>query len=413
LRDIHVLNRDGEFSEPTDVAVSGGRVENVGSRGKSSENRSFDCSDLWLMPGVFDCHAHLGCFTDDVLAMMEMDVTQWTLEVARNARFLLESGVTTVRDVATATPGIREGMNAGAVPGPQLFVSGPMLSQTGGHGDGFIPSTGTDAIGGFLTPDFQGRPPYLVDGEDDVRLTVRKLLRSGVDWVKICTTGGLLSSGLDHPRKPEMTDLEIETAVFEAGRAGVPVAAHAYGGSGIDSAVAAGVRSIEHGIFLSEEQAARMAEAGCWLVPTLSVFYELEELGRKGLISQSATDRVAEIMPSVGEAVAIARSAGVRMALGTDRVEQGPNLREIKLMRDSGLTEREALLAATSGGAELCGVTDRGRIEAGMVFDAIVLDRDPSDLEVFAEDRPVTGVFQNGIAVVQHERLGRNRRTVA
>jgi imidazolonepropionase-like amidohydrolase len=288
-----------------------------------------------------------------------------------------------------------------------------MLSQTGGHGDGFIPSTGTDAIGGFLTPDFQGRPPYLVDGEDDVRLTVRKLLRSGVDWVKICTTGGLLSSGLDHPRKPEMTDLEIETAVFEAGRAGVPVAAHAYGGSGIDSAVAAGVRSIEHGIFLSEEQAARMAEAGCWLVPTLSVFYELEELGRKGLISQSATDRVAEIMPSVGEAVAIARSAGVRMALGTDRVEQGPNLREIKLMRDSGLTEREALLAATSGGAELCGVTDRGRIEAGMVFDAIVLDRDPSDLEVFAEDRPVTGVFQNGIAVVQHERLGRNRRTVA
>jgi imidazolonepropionase-like amidohydrolase len=288
-----------------------------------------------------------------------------------------------------------------------------MLGQTGGHGDGFIPSTGTEAVGGFLTPDFHGRPPYLVDGEDDVRLTVRKLLRSGVDWVKICTTGGLLSSGLDHPRKPEMTDLEIETAVFEAGRAGVPVAAHAYGGSGIDSAVAAGVRSIEHGIFLTEEQAVGMAESGCWLVPTLSVFYELEELGRNGLVSQSVADRVAEIMPAVGEAIAIAKAAGVRLALGTDLVEQGPNLNEIRLMRDSGLTEGEALLAATSGGAELCGVTDRGRIEAGMVFDAIILDRDPSDLEVFGTDRPVTGVFQNGIAVLRHERLSGSSRTGA
>ena len=405
VREVRVLDERGDFTDPRDVRVRGGIIDMVGRDLPATGAPDIDGAGLWLLPGFVDCHAHIGCFTEDVLAMAAMDVTRWTLETARNLRRLLALGITTVRDVATGTPGIRDGVADGCVDGPRLLVSGPALGQTGGHVDGFVPSIGHEAFNGFLMPDYPGRPPYRVDGADEMRRAVRLLLRSGVDWIKICTTGGLLSSGLDHPRKRELTDDEISTAVVEAARAGVSVASHAYGGSGIDAAVELGVRSIEHGLYLTEEQAAMMAERACWLVPTLAVFYELDELARAGSIPESAARRVAEIMPAVGEAVAIARAAGVRIAMGTDLVRQGRNLSEITHLHSAGLTLEESLLAATSGGAELCGLRDRGAIAPGLVFDAVVLDEDPSDVSLFTRDGVVTGVFQGGRAVVPHERV--------
>ncbi len=357
------------------------------------------------MPGVIDCHAHLEFESGSVGDVLDIDITRWSLEVARNGRLVLELGITGVRDVGTSTPGIRDGFEAGCVPGPKLFVSGPPLGQTGGHTDGFVSSTGTEAITGFMIPEYASRPPYLVDGVDEMRKAVRQQLRSGVDWIKIMTTGGLLSTVRDHPMKPELNDEEIAVAVFEAERAGVPVAAHAYGGPGLDAAVRGGVRSIEHGTFLSEAQAAEMAERDCWLVPTLVVCHELDGLAKEGKLDPRSSKRIAEIMPSVGEQVAVAKAAGVKIALGTDLISQGPNLKEIPLMADAGLTAEESLLAATAGGAELCGVKDRGRIAPGQVFDAILLDEDPSDLEVFNRPDGVTGVFQNGVPVKAHERL--------
>jgi imidazolonepropionase-like amidohydrolase len=406
LRGVRALDAGGGFSGPLDVSVRDGIIDRVGNLATGGDATELDAAGLWLMPGIFDCHLHLGCFTDDTLAMAEMDVTRWTLEVARNARLVLELGITSLRDVATATPGIRDAIAAGAVPGPQIQVSGLLTGQTGGHGDGFIASTATEAATGFLVPDYPGRPPSVVDSPDEMRHAVRAQLRSGVDWIKLATTGGLLSNGLDHPRRAELTAEEVAVAVFEGARAGVPVAVHAYGGEGLDIAIAAGVRSIEHGVFLTEEQAAEMARRGCWLVPTLAVFQELDALAHSGLIPESAAVRVAEIMPMAGQAVAIAREAGVRIALGTDLVRQGANLSELALMRRAGLTPEESLLAATAGGAELCGVTDRGRIAPGQVFDALLLDNDPGDLEVFTSPATVTAVFQGGHPVRPHARFG-------
>ncbi|MFN8113095.1 MAG: amidohydrolase family protein [Solirubrobacterales bacterium] len=387
------------------MTVADGSIVAVGAGAVSpTDGRDIDCSGLFLMPGVFDCHCHLDFESGSLEEQMGFDATRWALEVARNGRLLLDLGITSVRDVGASTPGIRDGFAAGAVPGPALHVSGPPIGQTGGHTDGYIPSTGTEAITGFMVPEYAGRPPYLVDGVDEMRKAIRQQLRSGVDWIKVMTTGGLLSSVRDHPLKPELTEEEVAVAVSEAARAGIPVAAHAYGGEGLDLAVRAGVRSIEHGIFLSEEQAAEMARRECWLVPTLVVVHELAELADAGELDARSRGRIAEILPDAGRQVAVAKEAGVKIALGTDMLRQGPNLREIPLLAAAGLTPAESLLAATAGGAELCGVDDRGRLAAGQAFDAIILDEDPSNLEAFNRPEAVTGVFQNGNAVKPHER---------
>jgi imidazolonepropionase-like amidohydrolase len=402
-----VLDERGGFGGPVDVAVKDGVVEKLGVGLATGDYRDTDeFQGLWLMPGVFDCHAHLACWVDDTLGYLQMPVTRWTLGLAANARRLLEMGITFVRDPGGADSGVRDAIDEGLVPGPRLQVAVSVLSQTGGHADGFLPGPGLEMANGFLMFEYPGRPPHVADGIDGVRLAVRKILRAGADWVKICTTGGLLSSGLDHPDAPEFTREEIETVMVEAQRKGRPVMAHAYGGEGLSLAVEAGVRSIEHGLRLTEEQAALMAANGCWFVPTLAVMHELVAGAAEGQFSRSVAQRIEEIRPIIGEAVAIARAAGVRIAVGTDLITQRANLNELVHLNDAGLSAGEALLAATCEGADLCGVGDRlGRIQPGYQFDAIVLDEDPSELGAFRRSEwPAAAVFQRGQVVHRRDR---------
>src|SRR4051812_46577058 len=159
-------------------------------------------------------------------------VTRWALETARNARLTLKAGVTFVRDLAGADRGIRDSLAVGFVEGPRLQISVVLVCQTGGHGDAYIRGAGLETT---LTPDYRGRPPYVVDGPESMRAAVRAILRAGADWIKLATTGGLVSEH-DEPLVPEFTPEEIAVAVFEAGREGKHVAAHAYGGAGAGNA---------------------------------------------------------------------------------------------------------------------------------------------------------------------------------
>jgi imidazolonepropionase-like amidohydrolase len=173
--------------------------------------------------------------------------------------------------------------------------------------------------------------------------------------------------------------------------------------------VLAGARSIEHGGFLSEEQAALMARRGCWLVPTLAAMRDCLTFAREGRLTATQARKVLGLGLELGACVALAREHGVPLACGTDyisRGQHGNNLEELSLMRRAGLTPAEALVAGTAGGAELCGVHDRyGRISPGMVFDALLLDADPGDLSCFEQSGAVTGVFKGGRAVVAHRLL--------
>jgi imidazolonepropionase-like amidohydrolase len=405
LRGGHVLDEGGGFGDPVDVHVQDGLVAAVGPNLNAPGAVDVDCAGLWLLPGVFDCHDHLTLSTVDMLEVLETPVSQWALESARNARLTLEAGVTFVRDLAGADRGIRDALAAGFVAGPQLQISVTLICQTGGHGDAYLRGAGLESS---LTPESPGRPPYRVDGPDSMRGAVRATLRAGADWIKLATTGGLVSEH-DEPLVPELTREEIETAVFEAGRKGKHVAAHAYGGEGLTNAVEAGVRSIEHGGFLTEEQARLMADRGCYLVPTLSAMRDCLRWAEEGALTPIQCRKILDLGLDLGECVRVAKEHGVPLASGTDyisREQHGKNLEELTLMREAGLTPEDALLVATAGGAGLCGVGhERGRIAPGYVFDAMVLDVDPGDLGIFRTPGAVTGVFQAGRAVVQHERL--------
>jgi imidazolonepropionase-like amidohydrolase len=406
LREANVLDASGSFAGPLDVHVRDGRVVAVARGLPSDDARSYDFSDLWLAPGVFDCHDHLTMSTSDLGEVLSTPVTYWALESARNARATLEAGVTFVRDLTGADRGLRDALDRGLVAGPRLQISVTLICQTGGHGDGYLSGSGIEAS---LTPQFPGRPKFVVDGPEAMRHVVRETLRAGADWIKLATTGGLVSEH-DQPLVPELTAEEIAVAVFEAGRKGKGVAAHAYGGEGLTNAVKAGVRSIEHGGFLTEEQAALMAERGCFLVPTLSAMRDCLRWAQEGSLTPTQCQKVLGLGLDLGRCVQIAKEYGVPLASGTDYIDRrqhGGNLEEIVLMHQAGLTVEEALLTATAGGASLCGVEhEYGRIAEGYVFDAIVLDEDPGNLSALARPGAVSGVFKGGQPVVVHPRLG-------
>jgi imidazolonepropionase-like amidohydrolase len=398
LKNVSVLESDGNFGDPRDVAVDDGVITRIGVGLAANDRPIYDLSELWLMPGMFDCHDHISWSTVDEAERIRTPITGWCLEAARNFRATLEGGVTFVRDAGGADPGMRDAIARGHVAGPQLQVSINMLSQTGGHGDLFLPGLGVQSA---LTHGWPGKPPDVVDGVDGMRRVVRQLLRDGADWIKLCATGGTVSP-FDSPQEPQFTREEIDVAVFEARRRDKPVLAHAYGGEGLTTAVAAGVRSIEHGTYLTEEQAALMAAAGCFLVPTLAIGHDVVRWGEEGRIlpAYAARKAIEVIKPVLGDCVAIARAAGVKIVTGTDyihREEHGRNLEEIAHLHEAGLPANEALLAATRVGAELCRVEDRyGRIEPGYAFDAVVLGADPSDLSIFRNRDCAVAVFQGG-----------------
>lgn len=408
LREVRVLDRGGGFSEPVDVRVENGRVAAVG-RALPTEGVSVDCAGLWLMPGVFDCHDHVAFSSVDLGENLTTPVTQWALEAARNARRTLEAGVTFVRDLAGADRGLRDGLAAGFVDGPRLQISVVLICQTGGHGDAYVPGAGLERT---IWPAIPGSPPYRVDGPETMRHVVRAVLRAGADWIKLATTGGLVSEH-DEPLVPELTPEEIAVAVFEGSRKGRHVAAHAYGGEGLTNAVRAGVRSIEHGGFLTEEQAALMAERGCFLVPTLSAMRDCVRWAEEGALTPTQCRKILDFGLDIGACVRLAKEYGAPLASGTDyinRAQHGRNLEELALMCAAGLSPEETLLVATAGGAELCGVEDEyGRIEPGYVFDAILLDEDPGDLSRFAEPGAPTGVFRSGRPVLPHPRIAEAR----
>ena len=404
------MDLGGGFTGPVDVSVLDGRVAATGRGLRPDRDQPrLDGHGLWLLPGIVDCHLHAGVASFDQLELLRTPLSRRVLETAHTLRRTLTAGVTFVRDAGAADAGIRDAVAAGLVPGPEMQVSVVALGATGGHGDGFLAGPGAESAVDYMLPDYPGRPPNLADGPAEFRAAVRKLVRSGADWIKILATGGVLSAGSDGEFAAELGEDEIRAAVAEAASRGRPVMVHALGGPALRQAVEAGARSIEHGVFLTEADAALMAARGCALVPTLVIYDQLDAMARAGQLTGTRADRARAVGERLGEAVAIARHAGVPIALGSDfahRDDHGRNLAEITLLHRAGLSLEEALLAATANGAQLCGVGGRlGRIAPGYEFDALLLDESPDDPAIFARPGCVTGVFQRGVPVVPHPRL--------
>ncbi len=409
LRDLQVMDQSGEFGGPCDVTVVDGQITALGPAlpvGRSITD--VDMTGLWLMPGVVDAHLHAVTHSFDG---WEQISTPYSYRIAETVAALgrtLRAGVTLVRDAGGLDAGVRDAVAAGLAAGPEMQVSVVPLSQTGGHGDGFLPGAALELATDGMLPDYLGRPPHLADGVDEVRRAVRTILRSGADWIKIMATGGVMSSAGGH-FPAEFTEEEIVVAVTEARRRGKPVMVHALGGPAIGMAVRAGARSVEHGIWLTEADAALMSAAGATLVPTVGIYAHLAEVASTpGAMPAATAARAADAGAALGDAVRIAKAAGVRIALGSDfahRDMHGRNLSEITHLVRAGLSVPEALVAATANGADLCGVGSvTGRLQVGYRFDAVVLDTDPQDAEIFLDPGSVTGVFAGGRPVLAHHR---------
>jgi imidazolonepropionase-like amidohydrolase len=376
FRGGRVFDGTGTDPAPADVVVEDGRIVDVGSGLDGDE--STDVAGRTILPGLFDCHTHVTISHVDLWRVAQQPFSYVFYEAARNLAATLRIGITSIRDAGGADLGIRQAVDDGLIAGPRMQISLIMLSQTGGHGDDWYPSGAEIPL---MIP-HPGRPSGLVDGQDEIRHKVRELVRMGADVIKVATSGGVLSPR-DDPRHAHFRPAELETLVEEATAAGIFVMAHAQGGDGIKNAVRAGIRSIDHGIYLDDEAIELMKARGTWFVPTLVAPQGVIDAAEAGVpLPPAVVDKARAVVEIHRSAFRHAVEAGVRIAMGTDSgvTPHGRNLRELALMADGGMRPAAVLEATTRSAAQLLGVDgERGTIEPGKLADLVVVSGDPYD----------------------------------
>jgi imidazolonepropionase-like amidohydrolase len=369
-----------------------GSVEYAGSASNAPaarpDTRVIDVAGRTVLPGFVDTHVHLGFRHGMPPGQRGLeDPTLLVLDTAARIRQTLDAGVTTARDLAGLPAGYRTAVESGRIVGPRLQTAVRALSHTGGHGDVSLPD-GTDLSGGMTE---------IADTVDEVRLAVRRVLRSGADLVKVCATGGM-GSPYDDPDDEGLTVEEMKAVVDEVSRhGGKAVAAHAQGRAGILNAIRAGVTSIEHGYGLDDEAGDLAGELGITVVPTLSTVYAGIDKDRMPDYHFQKKVRWSGVTK---EHISRAIERGVPIALGTDAAvcPHGQNLMELSYLVDLGMDPLEAIVAGTRTAAELLGLGDRlGTLEPGKLADLVVCDGDPlRDIGVLGDPANVVVVLQEG-----------------
>jgi imidazolonepropionase-like amidohydrolase len=357
------------------VVVEDDRIADVGPGLDGDE--SVDVSGKHLLPGLFDCHIHLGLSHIDFQKIVRTPPGLRYYEAMAGMRETLACGITTVRDAGFADLGMKQAVEQGLVDGPRMQIAIGMLSQTGGHGDSWLPSGGHE-----FGPPTAAYPQTVVDGPEDVRRAVRELVRAGADVLKVATSGGVLSPR-DDPKHAHFQMDELLMMAAETKAAGLYMMAHAQAYDGIKNAVRAGFRSIDHGIYLDDEAIELMLQNGTWLVPTLLAPQGVIAAAEAGVpIPEESLAKAGDVIAVHKESVAKAVAAGVKIAMGTDCPvsPHGTNLGELLLMMECGMSAGQALYATTQSGADLMGLgDDLGSIDPGKLADLVVVDGDPLD----------------------------------
>ena len=363
----------------TVVVVDGERIVAMGDRSVIPAGaRIIELPGRTLMPGFINCHEHPLMYGDDYqnAHLQASSAYKALMGLAALQRQLL-AGWTTVRvmgdaDVHYANQDIRKTVDSGVFIAPRLTGAGHYLSITGGGGDinYFSPEQRVIADG------------LVADGPEEIRKAIREEIKYGSDWIKLLVTGAYQSVG-DDPRNVAFSPEELEAAVSEASRHNVPVAAHAHAADGIKQAVAAGVRSIEHGTFIDDEGIRMMADKGTFLVPTIYVgdyYTEGDKLRAQDKQDDYATHQRGKFLAAVGRA----HKQGVKIAVGVDlggyMTDPVMFVREMAVLVEAGLTPMQAIQAGTRVGAELLRWDDRlGTIEAGKLADLVAVAGNPLD----------------------------------
>jgi imidazolonepropionase-like amidohydrolase len=353
-----------------------------------------DLSKATVMPGFIDVHIHVGAKLPSTTNATEDWVTHSALDRvfddATFARAMLQQGFTSARDVGGGDDSValRNAIDEGKVAGPRLWVALEPLGPTAGHGD---PRSGLD-------PDLShpGWANGIVDTPEQARIKVREHKRRGATVIKIMPSGGIASTG-DDPRQQLMTDEEMKVAVDTAHSLGLKVAAHIYPAGAIEAAVRAGVDSVEHGSFATDQTFALMKAHGTYLVPTLTVFDVFYAAARDHpelLTPGTAKKELAnDLLPK--QNLPRALKSGVKIAYGTD-LGEGDHALEFRLLTEGGMSPMDAILTATRNGADLIGASDRiGSIQAGRFADLVAVSGDP--LKDVTQFEKVQFVMKGGV----------------
>ncbi|MGB3738265.1 MAG: amidohydrolase family protein [Pontixanthobacter sp.] len=377
-----IRDAGGNASGPATIIVRDGTIVGIenGLVPPQSGARLVDLSDKTVLPGLIDLHVHLTGDPGGDFWKQTTEPEEWGMVLGmKNARATARAGFTTVREAGSAQQtafALRRASEEGLITAPRIVAAGPALAIVGGHGDvsGFVPEVNDVLTSG-----------YTCTGAVECAEKVRRAAQNGADVIKITATGGVLSqqgAGLE----AHFSDAEMSSIADTARSLGLKVMAHAHGARGIEAASRAGIYTIEHGTFVDEQAARAMKANGTLLVPTLMAFKGVTEGLGQGIYTPVVEDKIRAVAQVALSLVTRARAEGVEIAFGTDAgvFDHGRNAEEFALMRDQGMSDREALASATTVAARVLGMESQiGRIEPGYSADIIAVDGNPlSDVTV-------------------------------
>ena len=353
-----------------------------------------------LMPGLWDCHVHL--VGTEKYALDTWAATPLALAGARSARdvvALLNAGYTSVRELAGYGTELAKAIEEGWLPGPNIYSSVSILSQTAGHGDArSIP------LGILQDKISHGLPLCICDGEEECIKAVRRMIRKGAKVIKIAASGGVASI-CDDIHSQQFSLEEMKVIVAEAERQGLIVAAHCHGIAGIEAALKSGCKTIEHGTFLTQEMVDFMVKNDIMLIPTRST---LEfALRHPESWDKEMYDEIVKLNNSHKISYRMALKAGVKIAMGSDlgvssmKVpwNHGMNGDELRCAVEMGMTELQAIEAATAIAPETLGpqAPKSGQLKVGYDADFIAVAENPlEDIEVLKQPSKITHVWKGG-----------------
>lgn len=370
--------RAAKFSGPWRLRIVAGRIESIVDDDKPDAG-DVDLSAHWCLPGLIDLHTHLTTEYNRArfAESFQLDPADLALRSTRHARATVEAGFTTVRDLGDGhelSRALRSAIDRGDVIGPRIYTSGKSIASTGGHAD---PTNGRNRA---LRGD-PGPAEGVINSAADARKAVRQRYKEGSDWIKITATGGVLSLARS-PDNPQFNAEEL-TAIIETARDyGMDVAAHAHGAEGMKRAVLAGVRTIEHGSFMTEEVMKLMKQRGTYLVPTLTAGWWVGQQAEiPGEYAEIVRPKARLIGQTIIETFKRAQHYGVPWAFGTDAgvFPHGMNAKEFELLVGAGIEPAEALQAATLTAAQVLRAEGQlGELVAGAHADLVAFAADPT-----------------------------------
>ena len=357
-----------------DILVESGVIKKVAKNIPiKSEYEIIDLRDMTVLPGLMDAHVHLTGNTD-LKGNEGISESSYlaTIYGVKNAKETLMAGFTTVRNVGASNysdVALRDGIEQKAIVGPTLLVSGPPLGITGGHCDSNI-----------LPAEYEYKAQGVADGPWEVRRKVRENKKYGVDLIKYCATGGVMSKGTNVNNRQYTLD-EMKAIVDEAHTLGMKVAAHAHGLQGIRMAIEAGVDSIEHSSLIDQETVNFAISKGVFLAMDIYVSDYILGEGAKNGIPEYSLEKERIVGKKQRENFKMAFESGAKMAFGTDAgiYPHGKNARQFKYMVQWGMTPIEAIQASTINTAELFGLNNIGEIKESFDADIVAVMGNPLD----------------------------------